>query len=189
MSPEWILRAKSVCDFLVVFCGTIAAVATLGVWHFGSLKDDLADKEIAELRAKIAPRKLTSEQRATFIRNLSADPGTIVIVSSMMDSESAIFADDFEGAFQKAGWKTHRERMHSTLSTGVAIGTVTGTTLGDTQRVEKVLAEIGVPHLQLDINLTDHSIPSGFQSNVLYLVVMHKPHGEVLECKSNLAVQ
>jgi hypothetical protein len=62
-------------------------------------------QEFAELKAKTAPRRLTSEQKAAMLSVLSqSPPGSVTFVSRLMDGEGADFANEIGQVFQEAKW-------------------------------------------------------------------------------------
>ena len=70
------------------------------------LREIAEDERLARLRLvkRIAPRRLTGEQRETPISG-----GSLAIVSPMSDAEASDFADDFNSAIQTgANWNTLR---------------------------------------------------------------------------------
>lgn len=134
-----------------------------------------AEKDLLELQVKVAPRRLTSEQRLELVRLLSHDPGNVYVVSAMQDAESSDFADDLDVALKEAHWQTARMPNRSTRARGVSVGTVVGTRLGDTKRLSDALIAIGVSNSVVSFSKDDHSTSPWFEPNSLYLVVDHKP--------------
>jgi hypothetical protein len=61
--------------------------------------------KFAELKAKTAPRHLTSEQKAAMLDALSqSPPGSVTFVSRLMDGEGSDFANEIGQVFQEAKW-------------------------------------------------------------------------------------
>ena len=68
------------------------------------LKQKLADKEKLELEQKLANRRITEQQHKILVDILSKKPGQIII-ETMGDPESGLFAEDIFKTFIDSGWK------------------------------------------------------------------------------------
>jgi hypothetical protein len=134
-----------------------------------------------ELEAKIAPRRLSGDQKSSLVKAFSGDPGAIVVVSSMDDSDSADFADDFESALRSAHWDTVRSTNHLTREYGVLVGTYIGTkpnsgAAADAKQIKEALESIGVAYREKTFDETDEkTVTPYFQLGCAYLVIGHKP--------------
>jgi hypothetical protein len=62
-----------------------------------------AERELTELRHRIAPRRLSAEQRASIVASIRSTPAQIGIVR-LGDAEAGVFADDLVAALREAGW-------------------------------------------------------------------------------------
>ena len=156
------------------------------------LQDDLKSKDIeighlqlqteqerlarVKLELQMMPRRLSGKQMTLLENLLRPKPGTIVIVSALLDGESTDIADDFDVAFNKAGWKTLRYKTRITDKRDVEIGTVVGTDDGgEAKEIGGFLLKSGVTAVTTFFSPDDQTISPRFQKNVLYLVVNHKP--------------
>ncbi len=149
-----------------------------------------AEKEkLARVRLEdqVSPRRLTGEQKTELTKLLEKYPDTvgIVIVSTLLDTESSDFADDFDAAIGNAKWKTMRFKDRLTQNTGISLGVFEGTPELDPwgrpitklkQRIGDALKAIGVSYHDVTFGKDDlHSTSVQFQSGPIYLVVEHKP--------------
>lgn len=128
-----------------------------------------------KLQQQLVPRRLTGSQREQLKKLLSKHPYNIGVVSSMLDSEGSDFADDFSSALKESNWFPVRVLNHIGKTTGLYVGTVEGTELDGTKILSHALDVIKIPHKVISIQKGDASIPSGFQSGVLYLIIESKP--------------
>jgi hypothetical protein len=80
--------------------------------------------------ARLAPRRLSGDAKSRMTAALrgGASP-PIVIVSRLLDSEGADFADDFRDAFVAAQWKTERFSNWTKSDKGVFVATTQDTAL------------------------------------------------------------
>lgn len=128
-----------------------------------------------ELERKIAPRRLTGEQRAKMLRILERDTGhAVIFVSRLMDAEGADFANDFVSVLTAANWNAQSTPMHTGNQEGVSISTVSGARLPGISTLSTALDSIGILHNQTSRKPDDKTIPSGFLPEVIYLVIEHK---------------
>jgi hypothetical protein len=90
----------------------LAVVLALAI-EFAALKfgapykkilDDAKDLKIAELQAKLAPRRLSAEQKASIAGQMKDFPN-IAFGMSAVGSESIDFATDLADALKAAGWR------------------------------------------------------------------------------------
>ncbi len=140
--------------------------------------DQLARTEAKanKLESEVKPRRLTNAQSEKLIKLLTDDPGTVAIVSTLMDAESSDFANDFDVALREAHWQTMRIKNYTQNEYGVSIGIFEGTRLGDAKRLSDALSLIGISHVEETFDAKDQKTTSPwFQSDVLYLVIKHKP--------------
>lgn len=64
----------------------------------------IAEKDLAQLKLAIQPRRLSSEQRSALIGFLHGTPGSININCILGDEEGKTFAGDIADTFIAAGW-------------------------------------------------------------------------------------
>jgi hypothetical protein len=139
-------------------------------------KDNLVlQSQLLLLRRQSEPRRLTGEQKAALVKQLSGSAGGVTIVSPLIDGEALDFADDFDSALQTAHWKTGRVRSLLTTKFGVAIVTVEGTVLRQTKQLSDALTAIGVQHEMTTAKEGDGSTGPVYHSGYLYLLIEHKP--------------
>jgi len=135
--------------------------------------------ENLRLIKEIAPRRLTGEQKAALSKVLSNKFGAVVIVSSLMDNESADFADDLDSAIRGANWQTLRIRNHLGNRYGVFVGTFEGTELPyaiEAKRLGDALISIGISCEIRIFNQSDKTKTTPvFKPDMPYLVIEHKP--------------
>jgi len=174
-------RWRTGSEFFLVNWGL--PILALVLMSINSIETYNSNKKLAQTEAKAnkleneaKPRRLTSVQRTMLIKLLSDDPGTVAIVSTLMDAESSDFADDFDVAFREAHWQTMRIKNYTKNEYGVSIGTFEGTRLDDTKRLNDALSLIGITHSVKTFGVKDQKTTSPwFQPDVLYLVIKHKP--------------
>jgi len=133
------------------------------------------DQRLARLRLvkRIAPRRLTGEQRETPISG-----GSLAIVSPMSDAEASDFADDFNSAIETgANWNTLRIPAYVEVKTfGVFIGMVGVSSSARITLLSHALDAIGVAH-EIVATGTDGlaTINPPVQQRTPFLIVAHKP--------------
>jgi len=139
------------------------------------------DERLARLRLvkRIAPRRLTGEQRETLAKLLRPiSGGSLAIVSPMSDAEASDFADDFNSAIQTgANWNTLRIPAHVEVKTfGVFIGMVGVSSSARITLLSHALDAIGVAY-EIVASGTDGlaTISPPVQQRTLFLIVAHKP--------------
>jgi hypothetical protein len=132
-----------------------------------------------KLERQLSPRRLTGAQKETFTSLLAAHPDAVAIVSTILDGEGSDFADDFDMALKAAHWQTLKIKNHISDKYGVRLGTVAGTTLPGTRRLQDALTAIGVPYEQATFSPDDHTISPWFQGGVIYLVIERRPEPKV----------
>lgn len=132
-----------------------------------------------KLEHELAPRRLNAEQIHKLAELLKDEPEPIAIVSAVVDGESADFANDFDTAFKAAGWETKRFPTRITVERGLEIGTqgkASGLIAQVMSRVQRAFTAVGIPCRIAEFRADDHSFSAiGFEKNVLYIVVNHKP--------------
>lgn len=128
-----------------------------------------------KLQQQLARRRLTGSQREQLKKILSKHPYNIGVVSTMLDLEGSDFADDFASALKDSNWHPVRIANHIGNKTGLYVGTVEGTELEGTKILAHALDVLQIPHKVISFKKGDSSIPSSFQSGVLYLVIETKP--------------
>jgi hypothetical protein len=138
-----------------------------------------AEKDLLEIRKQVASRRLTGEQKTALAKFLEKAPNKVAIVSALLDSESADFADDFDSAFKLAHWETLRIWNRGTIEKGVSVGTVGNGHPIETKLISAALTSIGVAHKEETFRDDDHSTSPWFQANVLYVVVNKKPDATI----------
>jgi len=134
--------------------------------------------EIVALEAKVAPRRLSGEQREAMSNILRAVPGTpIIVVSRLLDPESSDFADDLAAALTASYWvHVSRDSDWTRSDRGVFIATLSGTKLPEAEMLAAALDAANIKHNALVISGEDiHRISPGFQPGVLYLLIGSKP--------------
>jgi hypothetical protein len=183
-AKKWKKRAE-----ILIIIGVAGEVLCLAFSINDSAKlynlTEVLRKQNNELRAKLQPRRLTGSDRTALAKLLSNPPWGIVIVSTEMDGESADFADDFDATFHEAHWQTRRWDTFTDNWNGVFVGMLNGS--ADTAQMQKIkdvsaaLTAIGVPNEERTIDEAHRQRMSPwFETNVLYLVIGHKPRA-VLE--------
>jgi hypothetical protein len=65
----------------------------------------LAERETAEIKLRLAPRRLTKSETAKFVADLTQFAGARIGVIRLGDSEARVYADDIGALFRKAGWQ------------------------------------------------------------------------------------
>lgn len=135
------------------------------------------EADLLRLRTASEPRRLTGYQKDTLASLLRPHvPDGAAIVSAITDPESNDFADDFEQALKAAGWETERIRANVASRYGISAGVIPG---GKERPGAKVLFDallaIGIKPEEFLYKSGDKSIPGGFQSGYIYLVIEHKP--------------
>jgi hypothetical protein len=132
--------------------------------------------DLLKLRKESEPRRLTGSQRTNLVRHLAGIHEAVVIVSRVVDTESADFADDLNSALHDAGWETVRIQNRISSRYGVSLGTVAGTSFSQgAMRLNEALTAIGIVHDNPVFAVGDASTSPAFQSGVLYLVVEQRP--------------
>lgn len=138
--------------------------------------------ERVRLEARIAPRRLSSQQKETIASALTnvPRPPTIAIVSRLLDTEGNDFADDISTTLTSAGWSTERFRNWTMGTKGLFVALVEGTTVSlndpTIEGVQKALAagDLDVKPLTIDAK-NNATMSPYFQPNVLYVLVGAKP--------------
>ena len=139
--------------------------------------------ERVKLEAKIAPRRLSGEQKEAFVAALSGVPRvppTVAVVSRLMDAEGGDFADDISAALAAAGWKSERYRNWTMLQKGLFVATAEGTVVSrddpSIKGLEVALDAAKTAHAPLTVKADEFTTMSPhFQPNVLYVLVGAKP--------------
>ena len=68
-------------------------------------KTAIAEKDLANLKETIRPRRLTQEQQTVLVKLLSGEPnGPVIIVCVMGDDEGTTFATQISHLLKLAGW-------------------------------------------------------------------------------------
>ena len=125
MSFSWegLLRA---CEVVSIIAGVVTVAALIGQVAAGRVIGDrkdkelgnlkfavasqqeraaIAEKELLEVKARTAPRRLTEGQRVTLRTELQASPKGRIVILSMTDSpETHRYAMDFEEVLKQVGW-------------------------------------------------------------------------------------
>lgn len=139
----------------------------------------IAEKSLLELRAQVAPRRLSGKQKAELAALLAGEGRNgVAIVSPMMDGEASDFADDFKSAVETAHWETLRIVNRISSKFGLAVVTCEGTgepVLALAKRLDDALNSVGIAHEVTTFKNEDASTSPPFQTGYLYLVVEHKP--------------
>lgn len=133
-----------------------------------------AEKDLANLRKVIAPRRLTPEQIATLTKLLSMEPkGSIGITCVMGDGEGNAFATQIDGVLKAAGWAVVGGGVSQAAYTGgdpigigIAVHSVT-TVLPYIVHLQQAFFSIGIP-------LQGVVVPSTPEGNPT-IIVGHKP--------------
>lgn len=133
--------------------------------------------DVLRLRKESEPRRLTGTQRDALIRMLMGTRDSVAILSRVVDTESADFADDLNAALHDgAHWDTVRIRNRLSSRYGVSLGTVSGTRFSAAAtRLDRALTAIGIAHDNPTFVLGDASTSPPFQSGFLYLVIEQHP--------------
>jgi hypothetical protein len=125
------------------------------------------------------PRRLTSGQAESLAEVLREEQGAVAVVCAFGDKESFDLADDINRTIHdQAHWETHEVPVGSWIDSryGVFVGTLHGTTIPQAALLMRALQSARVPHEFMDIRGVEvNTIPGGFQSGVLYLMVGTHP--------------
>ena len=141
-----------------------------------NLKSDKLEADNLALKAKIAPRRLSGEQRKK-ISQLPSDPfPELIVVSREMDPEGQDFADDFVEALKDANWNVGPSSKDWLLSKkGIFIGFV-GEKPKGFDELAHALDGAAIKYTPMEISSEYlHTIARGFKPGVLYLIVGAKP--------------
>jgi hypothetical protein len=132
-----------------------------------------------KLEARLAPRRISGEAAGYLVAALSETPapGTIRIVSAILDQESTDFADDLAAVIGKTQWKGVRISLWTRPIKGVAIATTEGSVPPSAAvALSGALDVAGISHVTTTISAADlKTIPPGFRPGALYLLVGTKP--------------
>jgi hypothetical protein len=151
------------------------------------LKAAELEKEAEKLRAanlalqlRVQPRRLSGENSSILVAALSKikPPLAIGVVSRLLDTEGADFADDLSAAFTAANWQSVRQRDWTMPNKGIAIATLEGTSVPPelAKTLLNALAAINIKATTIAIKQNEQNTTSAhFQPNVLYLLVGTKP--------------
>jgi hypothetical protein len=132
--------------------------------------------EILSLEVKIAPRRLSEEQREAIRRSPSSGQ-RVIVVSRVIDSESGDFADDLAMALTDAHWaNVSRTPNWITSIRGIFIGAVPGINFSESEVLAKALNAANIEYKPMAISGDAvRSISPQFESGTLYLLVGVKP--------------
>ncbi|MGJ4954947.1 hypothetical protein ACQR1H_04850 [Bradyrhizobium sp. HKCCYLRH2015] len=139
---------------------------------------ELERLERVKLEAKLAPRRLSSQQRDAIVSVLVnvPSPPTIAVVSRLLDAEGNDFADDIFDALVKAGWHAERFRNWTMGDKGLFVATFEGTTISShdptIEGITRALASAALDPKRLLVAANQNATMSPyFQQNVLYILV------------------
>ncbi|MEQ1895820.1 MAG: hypothetical protein ABL971_00375 [Vicinamibacterales bacterium] len=134
-----------------------------------------AEAELARIRQQVVARKLTASQRSSLISHIGGRKAQFVVVSPLMDSEAADFADDLDAALREAGAETLRVRNWISSGFGVSVGWLTGAAEPDLRGIRELAATLsgsGIPTRELVFTATTAaSMSPHVQTGLAYLVV------------------
>ncbi len=180
---------------IIVFIGVAGEmVADAGVFISSSRLQELQEGEVAELtrttaelrrnnlelEKKVAPRRLSSDQKRAMSAILSRVLVPIAIVSRMLDPEGKDFGDDLRDAFIGGHWGAVRygNWTNRTGIKGVVVATLDGTELPPevSAIIGEALTSADIKYETTTINISEQrTVPEEFQPNTLYLLVGTKP--------------
>ena len=135
--------------------------------------DRLARIKIEE---RIAPRRISSEQRTLLAQALTKLPkGAAVVESRLMDNEGKDFADDLKAALADLGWNVVAGTFATWTSSerGLFLGVVADQ--ANAKLVSDALATAGLKNAVKMMAPTDQSRSGGFEPGILYFLVGAKP--------------
>jgi len=140
------------------------------------------EKQAAELKAanlaleaKVAPRRLSGDQKSKILSALSgAVPLPIAVVSRLMDAEGRDFAEDLASLFESLHWPVSRDGSWTQSDKGVFIAMVDPNPiqLSLISPLSAALKSASIEHEIIPIQPNNIGrIGEHFQPNVLYLLV------------------
>ncbi len=134
--------------------------------------------ERVKLQKELEPRRLTGVQKEKLTNLLRDRPGPIMIQWASDGTEAVDFANDIGDALNKAGWKTFFGARF-TFEHGIDVGAMRGSDMSiltpEIERLKQALSAIGLNSRTTIFDPNDHHSVGGFEKNVLYLVIDHKP--------------
>jgi hypothetical protein len=144
------------------------------------------EKQAAELKAanlaleaKVAPRRLSGDQKSKISTALSgAIPLPVAVVSRLLDFEGKDFAEDLASALEKSQWTVTRNGSWTQSEKGVFIALVEPKPeqLALASTLSAALDDANIVHKIIPIKTENlGSISPHFQPNVLYLLIRAKP--------------
>jgi len=131
-----------------------------------------------KLEAKIAPRRLSSEQRRRMVAALSASARhQFTITSRMLDTEGADFALDISAALVESNWHlVFFGKMWTRDIPGVSVGAVEGEPLDSISPLSNALDAAGIAHQIVNIANNDTTtIPETFRRGIVTILIGSKP--------------
>ena len=129
-----------------------------------------------KIEERIAPRRLSDEQKGKLREILSNTPGyTVVLCSRFLDAEGADFLSDFSETIAGSDWIVRTTNEWMRMQRGIFVAHVDFADIHGKKELENALTAAGLQPGFLNVNANDGAIPGGFQPGVLYLLIGGKP--------------